>query len=48
MVFTVCNFFCLPKAWVLAESVLKFSDRRLKIFLCDRKIDADFSNLPDG
>jgi hypothetical protein len=45
-VFTVCNLFYLPRALVLAESVLRFHDQRLKIFLFDRKIDVDLSGLP--
>jgi hypothetical protein len=45
-VFTVCNLFYLPRALVLAESVLRLHGQRLKIFLFDRKIDVDLSDLP--
>jgi len=45
-VFTVCNLHYLPKALVLAESVLKYNARILKIFLCDRKADVDLAGLP--
>lgn len=45
-VFTVCNLFYLPKALVLAESVLKYNDRRLKIYLVDRKVNVELSDLP--
>lgn len=38
-IFTVCNLAYLPKALVLAESVLKYNDIKLKIFLFDKKID---------
>jgi hypothetical protein len=38
-VFTVCNLAYLPKALVLARSLLKFNECKLKIFLFDRKID---------
>lgn len=38
-VFTVCNLAYLPKALVLAESLLKFDKTRLKIYIIDRKID---------
>lgn len=43
-VFTVCNLAYLPKALVLAESLQKFNDVRLKIYLIDRKIDFDFDS----
>ena len=42
-IFTVCNLAYLPKAMVLAESVLKFNNVKLKIYLVDRKVDFDFS-----
>ena len=45
--FTVCNLYYLPKALVLAESFARHNPGyRLKIFLFDRKIEADFSALP--
>jgi hypothetical protein len=37
-IFTVCNLAYLPKALVLAESVFRYNNIRLKIFLFDRKI----------
>lgn len=40
-VFTVCNLAYLPKALVLAESVLRFNNIKLKIFLFDRKVAVD-------
>jgi len=42
-IFTVCNIAYLPKALVLAKSVLKFNDIKLKIFLVDRKSEMDIS-----
>jgi hypothetical protein len=45
-VFTVCNLFYLPRALVLAESLLQHDGTRLKIFLFDRKVDVDLSGLP--
>ena len=42
-IFTVCNIAYLPKALVLAESILKFNDIKLKIFLFDRKSEMDIS-----
>jgi len=44
-IFTVCNLAYLPKALVLAESVLKFNNLKLKIFLIEKKIDVA---LPTG
>lgn len=38
-VFTVCNLAYLPKALVLAESMVAFNHPKLKIFLFDKKID---------
>ncbi|SRR6266516_916411 len=40
-VFTVCNIAYLPKALVLAESLLEHNKIRLKIFLVDRKVSLD-------
>jgi hypothetical protein len=40
-VFTVCNLAYLPKALVLAESLLRFEGRLLKIFIFDKKIDIE-------
>jgi hypothetical protein len=45
-VFTVCNLAYLPKALVLAESLLKFNNVRLKIYLIDRKAAVDFNGMP--
>lgn len=45
-VFTVCNLAYLPKALVLAESVLKFNNVKLKIFLIEKKRSIDLSKLP--
>jgi hypothetical protein len=42
-VFTVCNLAYLPKALVLAESLLKSDNVRLKIYIIDRKVDNDLS-----
>lgn len=44
-IFTVCNLAYFPKALVLAESVRKHQNEKLKIFLFDKKIDADFSKF---
>ena len=44
-VFTVCNLAYLPKALVLAESTLKFTGEKLKIFIFDKKIDKNLNNL---
>ena len=44
-IFTVCNLAYLPKALVLSESVLKFNNLKLKIYLIDRKVDVDFSDI---
>lgn len=45
-VFTVCNLAYLPKALVLAESVLKYNNFKLKIFLIEKKIPIDLSSFP--
>lgn len=45
-VFTVCNLAYLPKALVLAESVLKYNNLKLKIFLIEKKIPIDLSSFP--
>ncbi len=45
-VFTVCNLAYLPKALVLAASVLKFNGLKLKIVLVEKKCDIDLSKLP--
>ncbi|CAN5487255.1 hypothetical protein BH10PSE16_BH10PSE16_23410 [soil metagenome] len=44
-VFTVCNLAYLPKALVLAESLLRLDGKLLKIYIFDKKIDVD---LPDA
>lgn len=44
-VFTVCNLAYLPKALVLAESLLKHGHEKIKIYLIDRKCDVA---LPDS
>ncbi len=44
-VFTVCNLLYLPKAMVLAESVLKYNNIKLKIYLIDRKTNVDLSSV---
>ena len=44
-VFTVCNLAYLPKALVLAESLLKFDNEQIHIYIFDRKIDVE---LPDS
>jgi len=44
-IFTVCNLLYLPKALVLAESVLKFNNLNLKIYLFDRNTNIDFSKI---
>ena len=44
-VFTVCNLAYLPKALVVADSLSKYSNTKLKIYLFDRKIPADFSEV---
>lgn len=47
-IFTVCNLNYLDKALVLAESVQKFTDKKLKIFLFDKKSDVSiFENKVD-
>lgn len=42
-IFTVCNLAYLPKARVLAESVLKFNNIKLIIYLIDKKSAVDLS-----
>jgi hypothetical protein len=44
-VFTVCNLAYLPKALVLADSLLKYNGVRLKIYLIDRKADVNFNGM---
>jgi hypothetical protein len=44
-VFTVCNLAYLPKARVLAESLLKHGSEKIKIYIIDRKCDVD---LPES
>lgn len=44
-IFTVCNLAYLPKALTLADSVLKYNNVKLKIYLVEKKIDIDLSNL---
>lgn len=39
--FTVCNLAYLPKALVLAESVLKHTSQRLKIVIFDRRVELE-------
>lgn len=40
-IFTVCNLAYLPKALVLAESVLKYNNVKLKVFIFDTKKQID-------
>lgn len=42
-IFTVCNLAYFPRALVLAESVRKYANQKLKIFLFDKKSAVDFS-----
>lgn len=44
-IFTVCNLAYLPKALVLAESVLKYNKLKLKICLVEKKVKVDLSNI---
>jgi len=44
-IFTVCNLAYLPKALVLAESVLEYNSIKLRIYIFDRKVTTDFSDL---
>lgn len=47
-VFTVCNLAYLPKALVLAESVTRHNNTRLRIVLFDRKVELDdFSSMAE-
>ena len=41
-IFTVCNIAYLPKALVLAKSVSKFANIKLKVFLFDKKVDFSY------
>lgn len=43
-VFTVCNMAYMPKALVLAESLRKYNQKKLKIYIIDKKVDI---GLPD-
>ena len=40
-IFTVCNLAYLSKALVLAESLVKFNQPKLKIYIFDRKVEMD-------
>src|SRR3972149_5255226 len=40
-IFTVCNLAYLPKALVLAESVIKHNNIKLKIYIIDKKVPID-------
>lgn len=40
-VFTVCNLAYLPKALVLAESLMRYGEKKLKIYIFDRKVDIE-------
>ncbi len=44
-VFTVCNLAYLPKALVLADSVLKYNGLKLNIVLVEKKCDIDLSKF---
>lgn len=44
-VFTVCNLAYLPKALVLAESLLKYEGKKLNIYIFDRKVSV---KLPES
>lgn len=44
-IFSVCNLAYLPKALVLADSLMKYGNVRLKIYIFDKKIDFDCSNI---
>jgi hypothetical protein len=44
-IFTVCNLAYLPKALVLAESVLKFNGTMLNIFLIEKKVPVDLKGI---
>ncbi len=45
-IFTVCSICYLPKAIVLARSVVKFENKKLIIFIADRKQNIDLKNVP--
>jgi hypothetical protein len=40
-VFTVCNLAYLPKALVLAESLLQFDNEKIRIYIFDKKIEVE-------
>ncbi|GAA4012834.1 hypothetical protein [Actimicrobium antarcticum] len=44
-VFTVCNLAYLPKALVLAKSLLQFEGRLLKIYIFDKKINVKLPEM---
>ena len=44
-IFTVCNLAYLPKALVLAETVLRYNNTMLKVYLFDKKINGDFPKM---
>jgi len=44
-VFSVCNLAYLPRTLVLAESILKYNNIQLNIYLFDRKVNYDFSSV---
>ncbi|MBV5328188.1 MAG: hypothetical protein JZU65_11215 [Chlorobium sp.] len=44
-VFTVCNLAYLPKAMVLADSLIKYDNKKLIIYLFDKKVDLDFTSI---
>lgn len=44
-IFTVCNLAYLPKALVLAESVLKYNNSKLTIYLIEKKTTVDLSGI---
>jgi hypothetical protein len=47
-VFTVCNLAYLPKALVLAESLSRHDQAKLRVYLIDRKVDVDLlSDMAD-
>ena len=45
VIFTVCNLAYLPKARVLAESVLKYNNSKLTIYLIEKKTTVDLSGI---
>jgi hypothetical protein len=42
-IFTVCNLAYLPKALVLADSVARYQNQKLRIYLFDKKTETDLS-----